>query len=370
VKTRRYTPLALAAALAFAPLAVACSGGGGEDAQPAPPETTVPETTTTVVLSTYPLTGLQTADAAVAGNHAAVVVKVDNGINSRPQTGVAQADIVFEEEVEGVTRLASVFHSQLPEVVGNVRSGRSSDIDIVAQLSRPLFAWSGGNPTVTRQILGAQNDGFLTDASYNVATPAYYRSGDRKEPYNLYVHPGELFDLTGTQEQGEPAPIFLYRKATDALPATAVPVAGVTISFTNAANVTYVWDAERKAWDRFQIDSQNGLESSAFVDSDGPQVAPENVVVLKTPYGVSAADKNSPQAFTVGEGEAMVFTGGAMIPGRWVRPDANGPVQLYDTVGTPIALTPGRTWVALPRDTRPVDLIDQPTADGFLAVRR
>jgi hypothetical protein len=146
-------------------------------------------------------------------------------------------------------------------------------------------------------------------------------------------------------------------------------VAGVTIEFTHFAKITYAWDAERKAWDRFQIDSQTSQPNSAFMDSDGPQVAPENVVVLLTPYGVSAADKNSPQAFTIGEGDAMVFTNGAVIQGRWVRPTANQPVQLLDAAGAPIALTPGRTWVALPRIGVPVSLIDQPTADSFLAVR-
>jgi hypothetical protein len=144
----------------------------------------------------------------------------------------------------------------------------------------------------------------------------------------------------------------------------------VSIEFTPIAKVTYAWDAERKGWDRFQIDSQNGMAQSAFVDSDGPQVAPENVVVLITPYGVSEADSNSPQAYTVGEGEALVFTGGALLRGRWVRPTANEPVKLVDASGRRIRLTPGRTWVELPREGRPVDLIDQPTADGFLAVRR
>ena len=74
--------------------------------------------------------------------------------------------------------------------------------------------------------------------------------------------------------------------------------------------------------------------------------------MLITPYGVSVADRNSPQAFTVGEGDAMVFTGGALIRGRWVRPTADQPVQLVDGTGRRIRLTPGRTWVACPARAR------------------
>ena len=365
--SRRAAVVVLVTALALGPLAVACSGKN--DAAPPDTEAEATTTTTTAPLPRYPLTGLPAMDAAVAGNHPAIVVKIDNGINSRPQTGLSRADIVFEEEVEGVTRLASVFHSQLPDVVGNVRSGRSSDVDIVGQLSRPLFAWSGGNPIVTGQILAAQRDGILTDASFDAATPAYYRSNDRKAPYNLYVHPSQLLELRAPEGQGAPAPVFTYREDGAALPAAALPVPGVTIVFTPNAKISYAWDAERHGWDRFQIDSQHALPTSAFLDADGGQVAPENVVVLSTPYGVSAADKNSPQALTVGEGDALVFTDGHVIGGRWVRPSANGPAQLLDGSGQPVSLTRGRTWVELPRIGASVAVFDQATADGFLAVR-
>ena len=106
------------------------------------------------------------------------------------------------------------------------------------------------------------------------------------------------------------------------------------------------------------------------MDADGTQVAPTNVVVMYVPYGVSAADSRSPQAETVGEGEAAVFTDGAFVPARWVRPSASEPAKLLDTAGNPIALVPGPTWVALPRTGTAASLLDQSAADALLAVRR
>ena len=47
---------------------------------------------------------------------------------------------------------------------------------------------------------------------YDVATPSYYRSNDRKAPYNLYVHPAQLLDLRAPAGQGAPAPLFTYRE--------------------------------------------------------------------------------------------------------------------------------------------------------------
>ncbi|MTA70106.1 MAG: DUF3048 domain-containing protein, partial [Actinobacteria bacterium] len=70
-----------------------------------------------------PLTGLPAADG-VLSMRPALVVKVDNHPGARPQSGLNQADIVFEENVEALTRFALVFHSQGSDPVGPIRSGR------------------------------------------------------------------------------------------------------------------------------------------------------------------------------------------------------------------------------------------------------
>ena len=81
-------------------------------------------------------------------------------------------------------------------------------------------------------------------------------------------------------------------------------------------------------------------------------IAPENVIVQYTPYANS--DTNDQfgvpirEAQTVGEGEALVLTGGVAYTARWVKPAANAPTQYLDAAGAPIRLTPGRTWVELP----------------------
>lgn len=349
--------------------AAACSGK-----ETAAPDTTgstaLSTTTTTAPPPVSPLTGLPAADPA-AEAHAAVTVKMDNSPEARPQSGLNEADVVYELKVEGITRYALVFHSTLRDDVGPVRSARSSDIDLVADLSRPLFVWSGGNPGVTKQVLDAARDGILTNESFDAAEQFYYRSRDRKAPHNLYVNLVPLVAERNPGGQGAPAPVFQYRvSGTGPAGAGLYPVAGVTIDYGQKVVVQYVWDAERQGWDRFQVDELRRRPDAATVDGAGAQVAPANVVIQFTPYGVSVADSRSPQALTVGEGDALVLTGGAAIPGRWIRPSAEVPAQLFDTAGQPILLAPGRTWVSLPEVGAPVTPLDQPTADGFLAERR
>ena len=129
-----------------------------------------------------PLTGLP-IDPAKA-SRPALVVKIDNFPTiARPQVGINQADVVFEEIVEGITRFAAVFQSEDADPVGPIRSARTSDINILAQLGRPLLAWSGGNPFVTRAIGNANIDNLTPDRYES----AYFRTKDRAQAPQLLL---------------------------------------------------------------------------------------------------------------------------------------------------------------------------------------
>ena len=140
-------------------LIVASCGGNSDTASTLPVEeiveTTIPETTTTtttIPVVVNPLTGAPAADESIL-NRPALIVKIDNHPKARPQWGLNQADLVFEENVEQLTRFAAVFHSQGSDPVGPIRSGRLQDIDLLGSLNHPLLAWSGGNQKVTSAIL-------------------------------------------------------------------------------------------------------------------------------------------------------------------------------------------------------------------------
>jgi hypothetical protein len=349
-----------------------------QEAAPEPETTTT--TATTVPLPRWPLTDLP--DAAASGPaHPAIVVKMDNSSDARPQTGINQADVVYELLVEGITRFALVYHSNLADPVGPVRSARSSDIDLVADLSTPLFAWSGGNAGVTQEVYAAARNGILIDSSYSVATDAYYRSDDRIAPHNLYVHLPQLLQMMAPPAQGNPTPIFAFKPSptatngptssstsTTAANAGTIAGPGLTVDF-GGAKVDYAWDAQRQGWDRFQVDGGHGRESSATIDPSGQQVAPANVVVMFVDYGVSPADIRSPMALTVGDGPVIVFSGGRVRAGNWSRSSRDQPAVFTDLSGDPMLLTPGRTWVELPSKGSSVAILDQPAADALLAVR-
>lgn len=318
---------------------------------------------------TWPFSGQPLADAGAAA-HPAVVVKIDNSPEARPHTGVNQADIVFELRVEGITRFAALFHSDQPDPVGPVRSARSSDIDLLGNLGQPVMAWSGGNGGVVGQVHDARDRGVLVDGGADAATGFYYRDSSRKAPHNLYLHLPALLAERGTNG-ATPAPPFVFNAFGVPLPGSATDAPGLVVDFGGGVRVEYVWDAERSGWDRYQVDQLHHRGNSAFLDSAGQQVAPQNVVVLFCEYGQSEVDARSPQAYTIGSGRAMVLTQGKLVEGTWSRGSAAEPYTLTDGTGAPIMLSPGRTWVALPDQSgSSATVLDQGAADALTAERR
>lgn len=322
-------------------VAAACSGG--DDEQAATTTTTRPATTTSTAVPDHtgaPLTGLP-ADPAVLARPA-LVVKYDNAPKGRPQEGVNQADVVVEEEVEGgVTRLAAFFHSSPPPQVGPVRSARSTDIHLVAPLNRPLFAYSGTNAAFQAQI----------DQAPLVALPpgavggAYYRMPGRPAPYNLWARTEALYTAT-PPGSAPPSPLFQYRA--DGQRPEGRPGTGVSVEFRDrvVTTATWEWDAGAGAYLR----TQNG---TPHIDTTGARLAFHNVIVqftryVNTPF-VDQSGAPVPEAELIGEGDAIILTGGTVVHGTWRRANVDEPTTYLDGEGRPVPLTRGRTWIELPR---------------------
>ncbi len=321
----------------------AVAASGGDD--PAPTTTTAGPTTTEATTTTVPgpvapLTGLP-GDPALIGR-SALVVKVDNvQPKARPQAGLNQADVVFEERVEGsVTRLLAVFHSTDAGPVGPVRSARTSDLGVLATLHRPFFAWSGANDIFAARIRGAN----LADVGYDAATSHYYRAGDRPAPDDLMLKStGALMALPNEGSSPPPA-LFTYRAPGQA-PAHLEPAGGVHLTFGSSAGsapVDYRWNGQ--GWARDQA-------GTPHLDASGAQIAPANVIVQFTPYVSSGVNdqfgKPIPEAQLVGDGDAWILTNGGLVVGRWHKASLEAVATYTDVDGKPIGLTPGRTWVAL-----------------------
>lgn len=316
----------------------ACSGGSSPSTTEAPSTTRASTTTsTTVAAQIAPLTGVA-GDYGDRLGRPALMVKIDNSPPARPQAGLAEADLVIEEQVEGnITRLAAIFHSRDAEPVGPVRSTRSTDIDLAALFGKPLYASSGGNA----RVLAALRRANVVDVGHNKGGAAFWRQAGRPAPQNLFTTTKGLRAKAG-ETPPPPAPLFTYRAEGTPLGGGARPVKGVALGFGGGEISRFTWDATSQTWLRSQA-------GTPHLDAAGQQLAPRNVVVLEIKYSFSgSAQQSNPHGITTGEGRALVFTSGQVIEGRWSRPSASKPFALLATDGSAIGLTPGQTFVELP----------------------
>ena len=113
-----------------------------------------------------------------------VLATINNHPLARPQSGISDADIVYEFVAEGnVTRLLALFQSELPEQIGPIRSSRDYFIQIAKGLDA-FYVAHGYSPDALAllqsgyvdHINGMQYDGTL-----------FKRSTDRKAPHNSYI---------------------------------------------------------------------------------------------------------------------------------------------------------------------------------------
>jgi len=340
--------------MVLALVAAACGGGDKKEAKKtttttAPPTTEAappppPPTGPTVPAGHAPLTGLPAEPSRLG--RPALIVKIDNAPLARPQVGLAEADIVFEEMVEGgVTRFAVVYHSQEATDLGPVRSARSTDMHIAHALNRPLFAYSGANAAFEKLI--------ATSPVVNVGVGAFpgdfERRRGRPAPYNLFTGTFRLFSHT-PQGAGPPPVAFWYRNQGEPSPIgdpPATPSGGVSMEYRGhiVTRVQWGWDAGAGLWRR----SQDG---GVHRDTAGNQVSARNVVVQFVQYNDTGLRDRSgavvPAAALVGEGEAWVLTDGKVVKGKWRRTGLEARTEFLDANGAPVKLTPGPTWVELP----------------------
>ena len=341
--------------VAAAALVAACSDGGSDATATTPPDTielsTLPAATTTeppatttasteaatttteVVVPVYPLTGLPVDPSnPLSALRTAVVAKVGN-YDAHPQWGSNSADIIYEEIINAnISRFAFVFQSQPVDRVGPIRSGRRQDVDLFGSFNAPIFAWAGGNGTVTGEVKNSD----LINLSETYCGNSCFRSGDDKREFTLFFNINKVWDVAAGQG-GIPPQQFQYRTADAVVAGEASD--GVALKM-DTYNVDWTWNATTGLYER----SQNGKPDK---DKSGDQLTTNNIVVLSMTYlpGISG----SPDAQSTGTGDAWVFSGGNKVHGTWTRADRLQVFTLTADDGSPILLTPGRTFIELPR---------------------
>jgi len=262
-----------------------------------------------------------------------IAVKVDNIRQARPQTGLAQADIVYVLPVEGgLSRFLAIFSSRFPPVIGPVRSAREDDLELLRQFGRPAFAYSGAQPHLLPVVERAR----IVDL-YSGRVGGYFRGRARVAPYNLYA---QAKRLRAEAKSASRAHDIGFRFGPP--PAGGQATASRSVSYP-AASFTFTWSAAAGRW-------LVGMDRSPAVTTDGGQLSAATVVIQYTVVRKSRFIEWGalpPYAESTGSGRAIVLRNGRAYQARWTRPSADGGTTFTTTSGRPMTFARGPVWVVL-----------------------
>jgi hypothetical protein len=280
-----------------------------------------------------PLRGTSVAVGSL--KNASIAAKIDNHPDARPQVGLEHTDLLFEELVEGgLTRYVGVWQSDIPELLGPVRSIRPMDPNIISPFGG-IVCYSGGQQRFVTLMRNTPVYNAIHGQPDTAST--FYRTKDKAAPHNVIVKAREL--LAQHTDIAAPAQQFAYSLDVPSATATkdGAPTAAVAYTFSNLIRGSWTYDSSRSVFLR----GQNGKPD---VDSTGAQLTATNVVVLRVTV---TNDIHVPRTEMIGSGEAWVSTGGGTSHATWTKGSATDPIHLVDDQGVTIRLAPGNTWIEL-----------------------
>lgn len=277
-----------------------------------------------------------------------VLISIDNAPEARPGTGMNDADIVFENPVQGnSTRFVALFGCNADvEVVGPVRSGRWIQVDLWQQL-RVLPIIYGAAPYSTTYF--AEQGMPLIDGNVE-SWPFFSRLAGRPAPYNVYLDMGTLQELLSADESlatrvtlaGEPRPILSFDPDWTA-PEDARRVASIDMRTASFWEFGWRYDDETGVYVRLDAGSETTDAAS------GDPLTRRTIIVQRAVSERTFADARSeadpPIQRLVGSGDGVVYVDGIAIDVRWTRPSASGVTDwTVVATGEKLVLPPGQVW--------------------------
>ena len=315
--------------LLAAVVSLLCLGGCSSKDQTVPDELEKPGKPNEVA----PFTGELITDSM---DNRPILATISNIPAARPQSGLADADQIYEFLAEGqITRFVALFQSKVPDQIGPIRSARDYFVHLAEGMDAFYIA-HGYSPDakkllddrVVDHVNGITHDGTL-----------FERSADRKAPHNSYIskeHIAEAFSLVNASEKitAQPSFSFLNPDESDKIGDMA---SAVQVSYSSDPNFISMYQYNQKANRYYR--SVNGIDTVDKLNERRIELA--NIIVMEMDH--QTVDQQGRLAIDLESGgQAMLFHEGIAKPIEWQNKDGFlTPVEQ----GIPVKLTTGKTWI-------------------------
>lgn len=273
-----------------------------------------------------------------------VAVVIDNLPSARPQSGLKNADVVYETLAEGgVTRFLAVYYHGQASKVGPVRSARPYFIDLARSL-KAILVHAGGSPDAL-EYMKDNNFPHLNEFNYS---SYFWRSPDRRAPHNLYSSTDKLRSLVQKAELDREVQVEGFSFVTDDGKVGGdenIASDEIKIHFPKGYGVSYSYVPESKTYKRF-IAGKSHIDETTH-----KQLSPRNIIVEFVKTRVVDGQGRLEMEIT-GHGRALVFSGGNVVEALWEHNSPDNMTTYKTMEGKSVELLPGQSWIEIvPEDT-------------------
>ena len=298
-----------------------------------------------------------------------LAVMIENHAESRPQSGLSLADVVYEAVAEGgITRLMGVFYCGIAAGNANlapVRSARTYFLPWVLEYDA-LYNHVGGagvcsDPTVDERAKALCQIGQykIKDMDqFGISFPTCYRNPDRLDhpvatEHTMVCVSDKLLSLAATRgwTNVDASGVawdknFVQWKFKDDPPAGGAQVASFSATFTAwkgyaEYTVKWVYDPAGNSYTRL-----NGGAPHMDLETK-EQLTAKNIVILFTTETGPVDDHMHLLYGTIGTGTGILYQDGKTIKVTWKKPARTSRTQFFDTSGKEVRFNRGQIWIEM-----------------------
>lgn len=287
------------------------------------------------------------------GNKRPIAIMLNNLKLASPQSGISDADILYEAIVEGgITRFLGIFETLDKTSIGSVRSARHYFVSFADEYDA-IFVHYGETTYATKKIkeLGINNLSGLT----GIAETVFYRDKSIKAPHNAFateegIRKGaEIKGYRLDYEKGYEGHFTFYEENTDIVSNQAAKK--VTLNFTSYTNPYFTYNDEDKLYYRYQFGTEH-------IDKNtGKQLAFRNIIVqFVKEWDI---DKHDYQTMDLAnaKGNGYYITNGKLVEITWTKNESTRKMRYYDKQGHELVMNPGKTYIAIFPDNRVKEVV-------------
>lgn len=282
-----------------------------------------------------PISGIYAEESKV--NRRPVAVMFDNHHGARWQSGLKDAEVIYEFLVEApYTRYMGIYLINDPPSIGPIRSARPYFITTSLEYDA-IYVHVGGSEQAKKDIKTlkvADIDGLSS------SNKVFWRKNHKKMPHNTY---SSMEAIRTTQEErkynlaGEYIPFKFKEDEADIEGGTAT---NIILKYMKNNITEYKYDEEKKIYNRIK-------DGKLHIDeTDEAPIVAKNIIIQEAKTKV-LDNEGRLEIELVGEGTGKYITNGKAIDIKWVKKGRNDKTLYYDLEGKEIVLNPGVTWIQI-----------------------